>query len=81
MKNIPKLKNVYTTDETYIRYYYFFILGNDEGVWHMDLKNAPGSSGVGEPKATTDVTFSLKDTDFHKMFEGKQNYLVIARTR
>ena len=46
-------------------------LGSDEGVWHIDLKNAPGSSGAGEPKAATDVTFSLKDTDFHKMFEGK----------
>ena len=45
-------------------------LGSDEGVWHIDLKNAPGSSGVGEPRAATDVTFSLKDTDFHKMFDG-----------
>ena len=37
----------------------------------MDLKNVPGSSGSGEPKASTDVTFSLSDTDFHKLFEGK----------
>ena len=39
----------------------------------MDLKNAPGSSGSGEPTAATDVTFSLSDTDFHKLFEGKKH--------
>ena len=36
----------------------------------MDLKNAPGSSGSGEPTAATDVTFSLSDADFHKLLEG-----------
>ena len=36
----------------------------------MDLKNAPGSSGLGEPNAANDVTFTLSDTDFHKLFEG-----------
>ena len=41
----------------------------------MDLKNIPGSSGSGEPKAATDVTFSLSDTDFHKLFEGKDKSL------
>ena len=39
----------------------------------MDLKNAPGSSGSGEPTAATDVTFSLSDADFHKLFEGKKH--------
>ena len=51
--------------------YLLSILGADVGVWHMDLKNAPGSSGSGEPKASPDVTFSLSDADFHKLFEGK----------
>ena len=40
----------------------------------MDLKNAPGSSGSGEPSATTDVTFTMQDSDFHKLFEGKWEY-------
>ena len=44
--------------------------GGDEGVWHLDLKNAPGASAIGEPPVDADVTFSLKDADFHKMFEG-----------
>lgn len=39
----------------------------------MDLKNAPGSSGSGEPSAATDVTFTMQDSDFHKLFEGKLN--------
>ena len=46
------------------------IAGGDEGVWHLDLKNAPGASAIGEPPVDADVTFSLKDADFHKMFEG-----------
>ena len=37
----------------------------------MDLKNTPGSSGSGEPSNASDVTFTLKDTDFHKLFEGE----------
>ena len=41
----------------------------------MDLKNAPGSSGSGEPTAATDVTFSLSDADFHKLFEGKKHFV------
>ena len=41
----------------------------------MDLKNAPGSSGSGEPTAATDVTFSLSDSDFHKLFEGKKRFV------
>ena len=51
------------------------IIGAEEGIWHMDLKNAPGSSGSGEPTAATDVTFSLSDADFHKLFEGKKHFV------
>lgn len=53
--------------------YQFNVNGSDQGTWHVDLKNSPGSSGRGEPKAATDVTFSLTDADFHKMFEGELN--------
>jgi len=53
--------------------YTFKVKGGDEGVWHLDLKNAPGASAIGEPPVDADVTFSLKDADFHKMFEGKLN--------
>merc|ERR1711997_369180 len=60
---IKKVQAVYT----------FKVKGAEEGIWHMDLKNAPGSSGSGEPTAATDVTFSLSDADFHKLFEGKLN--------
>ena len=47
----------------------------------MDLKNAPGSSGSGEPTAATDVTFSLSDADFHKLFEGKKHSVFSHRTK
>merc|ERR1712038_1508204 len=60
---IKKVQAVYT----------FKVKGSEEGVWHMDLKNTPGSSGSSEPSNASDVTFTLKDTDFHKLFEGKLN--------
>ena len=47
----------------------------------MDLKNAPGSSGSGEPTAATDVTFSLSDADFHKLFEGKKHFVFSHLTK
>lgn len=37
----------------------------------MDLKNGSGSVGSGEPKSPADVSFTLKDGDFHKLFAGK----------
>jgi len=53
--------------------YTFNVRGADEGTWHLDLKNAPGASKIGQAPVPSDVTFSLKDADFHKMFEGKLN--------
>ena len=53
-------------------------------VWHMDLKYSPGSSGRGKPKAPSDVTLLLSDTDFLRLFEGKQhikNRLTIFTTK
>ena len=46
------------------------LAGPEEGTWHLDLKNAPGASKSGEPAVPTDVTFTLKEADFHKLFAG-----------
>ena len=48
------------------------IAGSQAGTYHIDLKNGAGSVGAGEPSGqAADVTFTLKDTDFVSMFEGK----------
>jgi len=44
---------------------------NEAGKWYLDLKNGTGSCGAGEAPSSPDVTMSLKDTDFTKMFTGK----------
>jgi len=51
--------------------YAFDIKGNEAGKWYLDLKNGTGSCGAGEAPSSPDVTMSLKDTDFTKMFTGK----------
>jgi len=51
--------------------YAFDIKGKEAGQWYLDLKNGAGSCGAGVAHCTPDVTMSLKDTDFTKMFSGK----------
>ena len=46
------------------------------GQWYLDLKNGAGSCGAGVAHCSPDVTMSLKDTDFTKMFSGTSNYTV-----
>jgi len=43
----------------------------ETGQWYLDLKNGAGSCGSGEAPSSPDVTLSLKDDDFQKMFSGK----------
>ena len=40
----------------------------DEGKWHLDLKNGEGSIGNGEPSTKPDVTITLKKETFLKIF-------------
>ena len=48
------------------------ISGSDTGSWFIDLKNGSGSVGSGDPSSgPADVTFTLKDSDFLSMFQGK----------
>ncbi|XP_023664435.2 hydroxysteroid dehydrogenase-like protein 2 [Paramormyrops kingsleyae] len=52
--------------------YKFNITGDDAGVWYIDLKNAPGSAGFGEPpNGEADVIMTLDGVDFIKMFKGQ----------
>ncbi len=46
-------------------------VGQETGKWYLDLKSGSGSCGKGDAPATPDVTFVMKDNDFHKMFSGK----------
>ena len=49
-----------------------FNLGGESGTWFIDLKNGAGAVGSGDPTSgAADVTFTLKDTDFISMFQGK----------
>ena len=40
----------------------------EEGKWHLDLKNGEGSIGSGEPTTKPDVTIILKKETFLKIF-------------
>ena len=40
----------------------------EEGKWHLDLKNGEGSIGSGEPATKPDVTIILKKETFLKIF-------------
>uniref|UniRef100_A0A3B3R0E7 Hydroxysteroid dehydrogenase-like protein 2 n=1 Tax=Paramormyrops kingsleyae TaxID=1676925 RepID=A0A3B3R0E7_9TELE len=47
-------------------------VGDDAGVWYIDLKNGPGSAGFGEPpNGEADVIMTLDGVDFIKMFKGQ----------
>ena len=54
----------------------FCFLGKEAGQWYLDLKNGAGSCGAGVAHCSPDVTMSLKDTDFTKMFSGTSNYTI-----
>merc|ERR1719266_1221727 len=43
----------------------------ESGQWYLDLKNGAGSCGAGVAPSSPDVTMSMKDVDFQKMFSGK----------
>ena len=44
--------------------------GSKGGEWYLDLKNGSGAVGKG-PSSNADVTFSLSDSDFLDVFEGR----------
>jgi len=44
---------------------------SEAGQWYVDLKNGSGACGTGNAPSEPDVTFTMKDKDFQKMFAGK----------
>ncbi|XP_053558659.1 hydroxysteroid dehydrogenase-like protein 2 [Bombina bombina] len=50
--------------------YQFVLSGAEEGTWYLDLKNAKGGVGKGEPAIKADVVMSMSCEDFVKMFTG-----------
>jgi len=48
-----------------------FKITDDQSDWFLDLKTGSGSCGSGQGTAKHDVTFTLKSSDFVKMFSGK----------
>lgn len=47
-----------------------FLLGKDEGIWYMDLKNDKGSIGEGPAPGGAECTMTMDSEDFIKMFTG-----------
>ena len=59
----------------------FFYSGSDAGNYFLDLKNGSGACGPGTPpQGDADVTFTLKDNDFHDMFDGRSSFFSNADT-
>ncbi|XP_011191636.2 hydroxysteroid dehydrogenase-like protein 2 [Zeugodacus cucurbitae] len=51
--------------------YQFNIIGSEDGVWYLDLKNGEGACGKGVPNSAPDATFTMKTENFFDMFAGK----------
>ncbi|XP_050323978.1 hydroxysteroid dehydrogenase-like protein 2 [Bactrocera neohumeralis] len=51
--------------------YQFHIVGNEGGVWYIDLKNGAGSCGKGVPEEEADATFAITSENFVEIFSGK----------
>lgn len=51
--------------------YQFNIVGNEGGIWYLDLKNGEGSYGKGVPNVEPDSTFTMKSENFFEIFSGK----------
>jgi len=51
--------------------YQFEVRGEEEGTWHIDLKNAPGKAGKGAPDAQPDATLTMDSKDFFNMLSGQ----------
>ncbi|XP_029649957.1 hydroxysteroid dehydrogenase-like protein 2 [Octopus sinensis] len=50
----------------------FHLTGDDAGEWFVDMASGGGSVGKGvPPSGKADVTMTMKDTDFVKMFSGQ----------
>lgn len=49
----------------------FNVKGEEEGIWFMDLKNAPGKAGKGKPDFTPDATLTMDSKDFFNMLSGQ----------
>ena len=47
--------------------------GDQGRLWHMDLKNPPRALGPGPSAAPSDVTLTLDEAVFVKIFTGKMN--------
>jgi len=50
---------------------YSFTLTDQKSNWFLDLKNAPGSCGQGNPPTEAEATLSMTSANFQKMFSGK----------
>ena len=49
----------------------FNVSGEEAGIWYLDLKNAPGKAGKGEPDFTPDATLTMDSKDFFNMLSGQ----------
>lgn len=50
---------------------FLFVLGADEGIWYVDMKNGSGALGQGEAPEKAGCTMTMDSGDFSKMFAGE----------
>jgi len=48
-----------------------YFIGDDGGMYFLDLKTGAGATGKGESPAKSDVTIAVSQSDFIKLFSGK----------
>lgn len=52
-------------------YIYYTFVGDEAGIWFVDLKNGKGATGKGEPKQPADATLTMDTQNFFAMFSGR----------
>lgn len=58
--------------------YIYLFLGEEAGVWFIDLKNGKGATGKGEPAHPADATFTMDSQSFFAMFTGEGKFFHVS---
>ena len=57
----------------------FFVYSSEKGKYYVDFKNGEGAVGQGDPEHKPDVTITMNEEVFLKIFNRKRNFQFFPR--
>jgi hypothetical protein len=54
----------------------FFVYSSEKGKYYVDFKNGEGAVGQGDPEHKPDVTITMNEEVFLKIFNRKKNFIL-----